>query len=146
MRRINGNIDAIETFLSIMGDVDLKGIEPRLGTHQARHIVMHGVEISVRPEVTLHLTKRSGEPLVGGVKLHFPKTFPLKDEAAEYISTCLQIYCRDHLGQHGAASHQHCYVIDMAGARVFPGVKSIRARTRDVEETCKQIAAIWPTV
>lgn len=146
MRRLSGNIDAIEVFMSIMGDVDLRGIEPRLGTHQARHLVIHGVEISVRPEVTLHLAKRNGDPLVGGVKLHFPKTFPLKEEAAEYISACLQMYCRDHLNQHGAPSHQHCYVIDMAGARVFPGVKSIRARVRDVEETCKQITTIWSSI
>ena len=146
MRRFAGNIDAIETFMNIAGDVDLKGIEPRLGTHQANHIVVNGVHISVRPEITLHLKKRNGEPLVGGVKLHFPKSFPLTAEAADYISACIQLYARDHLGSHGAPSHAHCYVIDMAGGRVHPGAKAIKARIKDVEETCKQIATIWPTI
>ena len=145
-RLINGNIDAIETFIDMMGDIDLTGIEARLGSHQAMPIVVHGVNISVRPEVTLHSKKRSGEKLVGGVKLHFPKAFPLNEDAGEYISTCLQLHCRDHLAEHGAASHTHCYVIDMAGAKVLTGVKAIKSRTRDVEETCKQIATIWPTI
>lgn len=145
-RMVNGNIDAIETFMNLMGDIDLEGLEPRLGSHQALPLVIHGVNISVRPEVTLHAKKRGGEPLVGGVKLHFPKAFPLKDDAGEYISTCLQLYCRDHLSDFGSASHTHCYVVDMAGAKVLSGVKAIKARTRDVEETCKQISTIWPTI
>jgi hypothetical protein len=132
--------------MDIMGDVDLKGVEPRLGSHRANHIVINGVNISVRPEVTLHATKRNGDKFVGGIKLHFPKSFPLPDMAGEYISTCLQIYCRDHLSDHGAASHAHCYVIDMASAKVMPGVKAIKARTRDVEEQCRQIVALWPTI
>ena len=146
MRRFAGNIDAIETFIDIMGDVDLKGVDAKLGAHQANHLVVRGVEISVRPEVTLHLKKRSGEPLVGGVKLHFPKTFPLNSDAADYISACLQMYANDHLSQHGPPSPAHCYVVDMSSGKVFPGAKAIRTRMKDVEETCKQIATIWPTI
>jgi hypothetical protein len=146
VRRCAGNIDAIETFIDIMGDVNLKGVEPRLGSHQASHLVIHGVEISVRPEVTLHLKKRNGAALVGGIKLHFPKTFPLNGDAADYISACVQLFARDHLAQHGVPSPAHCYVIDMASATVFPGAKAIKSRIRDVEETCKQIASIWPTI
>lgn len=146
LRRINGNIDALETFLDMMGDINLKGVEARLGSHQANHLSIHGVNISVRPEVTLHLEKRTGEPLVGGIKLHFPKTFPLPDDAAEYISTCVQLYCRDHLHSIGTPSHQHCYVIDVSQGKVFGGVKAIKSRMKDVEETCRQIATIWPTI
>lgn len=145
-RKFSGNIDAIETFISIMDNVDLKGVEPRLGEHKAPHVIMSGVEVSVRPEVTLHGQKKSGEGLIGGIKLHFPKSFPLNEEAAEYISTGVQLYANDHLYAHGAASHKHCYVIDMASAKVYAGVKSIKQRTKDMQDTTLQIASIWPNI
>lgn len=145
-RRFTGNIDAIETFISIMDRVDLKGITPRLGSHQAPTLRMNGVDISVRPEVTLHGQKRSGEPLIGGIKLHFPKSFPLDKEAAEYISTGIQLYATDHLFTEGAASHKHCYVIDMASANVYEGIQSIKQRTKDIGDTTLQITSIWPNI
>lgn len=145
-RQIKGNVDAIETFIDIRHDTNLGGFTARLGSHSAPHLVVGGVNLSVRPEVTLHRKKRNGEELVGAIKLHFPKTFPLSSVAGEYIATCVQLYCRDHLDELGTPSHEHCFVIDMAGARVHPGVKAIKARTRDVEDYCRQIAAIWPTI
>jgi hypothetical protein len=145
-RRFAGNIDAIETFISIMDRIDLKGVVPRLGSHQASTLRMNGVEISVRPEVTLHGEKRSGEKIVGGMKLHFPKSFPLNTEAAEYISTGVQLYANDHLFTEGAASHKHCYVVDMASAQVYEGIQSIKQRTKDMGDTTLQIASIWPNI
>jgi hypothetical protein len=145
-RQIKGNVDAIETFIDMMGSIDLGGFTARLGSHTAPHLVVNGVNVSVRPEVTLHRQKRNGEQLVGAIKLHFPKSFPLSEVAGEYIAACVQLFCRDHLAEQGASSHEHCFVIDMAGAKVHPGVKAIKARTRDVEDYCRQIAAIWPTI
>ena len=145
-RMINGNIDSIETFIDLVGEINLGGFTPKLGAHSAPPLVIHGVNISVRPEITLHGEKRNGEKMVGAIKLHFPKSFPLSDIAAEYISTCVQLYCRDHLAELGTPSHAHCFVIDMASGKVHPGVKAIKARTRDVEDYCRQIATIWPTI
>ena len=76
IRRLAGNIDAIETFIDIMGDVDLKGVDAKLGAHQANHLVVRGVEISVRPEVTLHPKKRNGEPVGWRGKAPLPQHVP----------------------------------------------------------------------
>jgi hypothetical protein len=145
-RQIKGNIDAIETFIDLMQSVDLGGFTAKPGAHSAPHLVVNGVNISVRPEITLHRARRNGEKLVGAIKLHFPKSFALTPVAGEYISACVQLYCRDHLADHGSPTHERCFVIDIGGARVHPGVKAIKARTRDVEDYCRQIGVIWPTI
>ncbi len=144
-RRIGGNIDALETFAGMLDDINFGGATPALGATTAPHLTIKGVSISVRPEVTLHLQKK-GEGLVGGIKLHFVKTEPLDAEQAGYITAMMCGYCKDHLWQKGAALPDHCMVIDLASAQVYPGVKSTKARMKEVENACGQIASLWPSV
>ncbi len=144
-RRIAGNIDAIETFGGMLDDVDFGGAAPALGAATAPHLIVKGVNISVRPEVTLH-SKVKGEGLVGGIKLHFVKTEPLDPEQAGYITAMMGAFCKDHLWQHGAPLPSHCLVIDLASAKVYPGVKAIKQRMKDIENACGQIASLWPSV
>lgn len=140
-RRIAGNIDAIETFGSLLDDVDFAGATAKLGAQSAPHLVANGVEISVRPEVTLHSNGKAGE-LVGGIKLHFPKTEPLDEEQAAYITAMMHTFCQDHLWKHGQPHAAHCMVIDLASAKVYPGVKAIKQRMKDVANACGQIATL----
>jgi hypothetical protein len=141
-RRIAGNIDAIETLASMLDDIDfLAGTQPRLGAQIAPHLTMHGVGISVRPEVTLHT-----KGLVGGIKLHFPKTEPLDKEEAGYVAALVQSFCETHLWKEGSSHHEHCMVIDLASAKVYPGVKAIKQRIKDVQNACMQISSLWPTI
>jgi hypothetical protein len=37
-------------------------------------------------------------------------------------------------------------VLDMASAKVYPGVKAIKQRMKDVENACGQVASLWPSV
>jgi hypothetical protein len=37
-------------------------------------------------------------------------------------------------------------VIDLASGRVFPGVKSIKQRLKEVESAGAQIASLWPGI
>src|ERR1700754_6758 len=64
-RRLAGNIDAIETFASLLDDIDYGGATATLGAQAAPHLISQGVEISVRPEITLHSKAKTSE-LVGG--------------------------------------------------------------------------------
>jgi hypothetical protein len=145
-RRIAGNIDAIETFSSLLDDIDFGGATAKLGAQKAPHLILNGVEISVRPEVTLHSKSKSGEDFVGGIKLHFPKTEPMDDEQASLVSALMNAFCKDHLWKDGAPSAAHCMVIDLASGKVYPGVKSIKQRIKDVESACGQIASLWPAI
>jgi hypothetical protein len=144
-RRLTGNIDAIETFLGLLDDIEFGAATAKLGAQSAPHLVMHGVEISVRPEVTLHSKSKTTE-LVGGIKLHFPKTEPLTEEQADYITAMMHSFCQSHLWKQGAPYGGHCMVIDLGSGRVYPGVKSVKQRLKDVENACGQIATLWPGI
>jgi hypothetical protein len=54
------------------------------------------------------------------------------------------------LGQPGRATSApewpHCMVINLASGKVYPGVKSIKQRLKDVESACGQIASLWPGI
>jgi hypothetical protein len=76
-RRINSNLDALESFEAMLDKIDLKGAVPSLGDHSPEKLVIQNVEISVRPEILLKASSKGNAQLVGAVKLHFPHTFSL---------------------------------------------------------------------
>jgi hypothetical protein len=97
--------------------------------------------------VTLHSRSRAkAADLVGGIKLHFPKTEPLDEEQANYVSALMYTFCQDHLWNDGSPFPGHCMVIDLASERVYPGAQAIQRRMRDVEDACSQIVSLWPTI
>lgn len=145
-RRVAANIDALEAFQLMLDDIDLKGSTTRLGDQSPPRLTIHGVEISVRPEVILSGVGKSKAPLVGALKLHFPRTFSLTEDSAGYVSAILQEWSKDHLADEGAANGGMCCVIDVGSQKVYPGVKATTARMKDVEAICQNIAALWPTI
>ncbi len=145
-RRIAANLDALESFLLMLDAVDLKGANTRLGDQSPPRLTIHGVEISVRPEVVLTAIGKSNAPLVGALKLHFPRTFSLTEDSAGYVSAILQEWSKTHLADEGAVNGSMCPVIDVGSHTVYPGVKATTARMKDVEAICQNIAALWPTI
>jgi hypothetical protein len=130
----------------LLDDIDFGIATAKLGSHKASHLILNGVEISVRPEITLHSKSKSGEAFVGGIKLHFPKTEPMDDEQASLVSALINAFCKDHLWKEGSPLATHCMVIDLASGKVYPGVKSIKQRLKEVESACGQIASLWPNI
>jgi hypothetical protein len=49
--------------------------------------------------------------------------------------------CKD-----GSPLPVHCTVIDLASGKVYPGIKSIKQRLKEIERACSQIASLWPGV
>jgi hypothetical protein len=143
-RRVQANIDALETFEAMLDEVDLKGAKPLLGEHAPPKLTIQNVGVSIRPEIILKGAGKSGNPLVA-LKLHFPRTFPLGDSAG-YVSALLQEYAKTYLAGDGEAHGPYCPVIDVGSKKVCPGVKSVIARMRDIEAACRNIAALWPTI
>ena len=144
-RRIAGNVDAIETFATLLDAIDFEGASAQLGAQTAPHLIMQGVHISVRPEVTLHSVAK-GNSLVGGIKLHFPVTEPLDAEQAGYVSAVVQTFCSTHLWKDGTPFGSHCMIIDLASKQVYPGMKAIIKRMKDIKSACDHIAALWPSI
>jgi len=144
-RQKSANVDAIETFANMLDDIDLRGATPSLGAHVAPHISVAGVAISIRPDIILRSEKK-GAPLVGALKLHFPRSEPLDEEQAGYISALLHRFAADHLLDEGTASTAHCVVIDISSAKFYPGVASVKKRMADIEGSCGHIAQLWPSI
>ena len=145
-RRIAANLDALEAFLGMLDSVVFSGAEPRLGATSAPLLTVHGIDISVRPEVILAGKAKSKEPLIGAMKIHFPRTFSLNTDSAGYVSAVTQEWCKVHLYDQGQSFGAYCSVIDVGSKTVFPGVKATVARMKDVEAECQNIAALWPSI
>lgn len=145
-RRTLGNIDAIETFMGMIDDVDLSGLACQLGSHNPPKLPIRNVEVSVRPEVILSRPATKGGQLIGAIKLHFPKTNPLSEESAGYVSAISAHYCAAHFADNGTADSRLCMVVDLASECVYPGVKSTKARLKDVDAACEQIFNLWDTI
>jgi hypothetical protein len=145
-RRLTGNIESIESFMNLIDEIDFKGATPKLGANSQPKMKIRNVEISVRPEVILNATGMKKKKLVGGIKLHFPKTNPLTSDASEYISTAVQMHYGSYLGEDGVAHPDYCMVIDLASGVVHKGVTASRQRQKDIESTCEQIFNLWPSI
>lgn len=145
-RRVEANIDALEAFQSMLDDIDFKDAKPTLGEPSPPRLTIQNVEISVRPEIVLTASGKSGAKLVGAIKLHFPKTYPLGDEGGAFVSALLQEYSKAYLADQGETYGPLCYVIDVGAKKVCPGVKSVVNRMKEVRANCQNIVALWPTI
>ena len=145
-RRIAANIDAVETFRLMLDDVFPLLGSPSLGENSPSKLTVHNVAISVRPDIILRSNGRAGGQLLGGIKLHFPKTFPLNIESAATVSAVVQDWFKATMPDDGTVSGPMCYVIDVGSKSVFKGSKSIVARLKEVKANCENIQALWPTI
>jgi hypothetical protein len=143
-RRLLGNMEAIDTFLDITDDIDLKGLTTSLGAHSAPRIAYNGLEVNVRPEIIVE--SKAGGGTVGAIKLHFPKTNSLNEQAAGYVSAMLHAFCTQHMPDKGAANSKLCTVIDVGSGKVFKGPASAKSRMRDVAAACGEVASLWPSI
>lgn len=145
-RRLNSNIEAMERFLGMLDDFSFSDAAPELGAHSPEKLTYHGVQVSVRPEVVLRGTIK-GNAAVGAVKLHFPKGFEMTDETAGYVSAAVQEHCFRHIAHPSeTVNPAWCQVFDIGSSRVFSGVKATKSRLKDIEDTCRNIADIWPNI
>jgi hypothetical protein len=130
----------------MLDKIDLKNVNVKLAEHSAPVLTIHGIEISVRPELLMYSKGKSGAPLVGAAKLHFSRTFTLNTESAGYASAILQEWCGQNLYDDGTTTGSLCPVFDIGTQQVYPGVKSTTARMKDIVAECQNIAALWPTI
>jgi hypothetical protein len=144
-RRIQANIDALETFEGMLDDIDLKGAMPSLGEHRPPLLKIQNVAVSIRPEIILKGTGKAEKSLVGALKLHFPRTYSLGDSAG-YVSVLLQEYTKTYLVNEGEAYGPFCPVIDIGSQVMVGGLKATIARMREIEAACRNILGMWPTI
>jgi hypothetical protein len=145
-RRLNSNIEAMERFLDMLDDFDFGDHATSLGGHAPQKLTYHNVAISVRPEIILRGEKK-GKKIIGAVKLHFAKGFQMDDDSAGYVSAAVNEFCIRHVAEDDeTVSSELCQVFDIGSGNIFAGVKATKSRLKDIEDTCRNIADIWPNI
>ncbi len=140
------SIEALSSFLDMADNIVLEGLQCRRGENEPPRLSVAGVSVSVRPEIVLIGTNRSGATSVGLLKLYLVKTYPLTDEAGGYVGTVLHQYASDHLGSLGGVDHRLCQTFDVFAQRVHTAPRSYRRRRNDIEAACQEIARAWAFV
>lgn len=139
-QRTQGSAEALSSFLDSMDSLDLDGYDVTLGATDPPKLVLHGVAISVRPDLVL---VRDGQP-AGAVKFSFSKGTMVR-EAAEYVACTVHRYVQDVMGADGP-DPRDTFVLDVFARRALRAPRSYVRRRKDVEAACEEIFARWASL
>ena len=145
MHKAHGCAEAVLRFLDLEPRLDLRGLQPVvLDEHEKLDV--EGVDVSVYPDVVLEGQDAKGRPVVGAIKLHFPKSHPHTEASAQYVATVLRMYATLALPDRGKPNEDACIVVDVFAGRVLTAPRGYRRRWRDIGAACQEIRRVWPTV
>lgn len=132
-------------FIDALNDKKYKALSFKIGSHRSAHLLIAGTRVSVRPELTAEWElPKAGGKVVGGVKLHFPKTNPLSHEAGSYVGALLTDYAGKHLP--GTPDYRACAVVDVPQKKLHWAPKLTKQRADALSAACAEIAGVWPTL
>ncbi|MGV8135318.1 MAG: hypothetical protein AB2L20_08885 [Mangrovibacterium sp.] len=101
-----------------------------------------GVLISISPDFVFRFKDKSGNRLIGAIKVHCgKKEFSL--QTAELASTILYRYLQSNAGVNEKVDPNNCIIIDIFGNRVVSTPVSIAEITGKVERLCEEIVGFW---
>jgi hypothetical protein len=131
----------LERLIEVLGSIDLGGVkvDPFTG-HEQYWLKIAGVRVSVRPDFLI----RSGDAVVGALKLSHNKQTALNKEGCEYVATMLLRFIAETIP--GAKPDlKKCLAIATPVKAWASAPKSHKARDEALEAACEEIAARWPT-
>lgn len=140
-------VAALESFKLLSNQLDFTKFSASLGPmQQSLPVPIHGVNVSVLPQVLLRGVTQSGKRIIGGVKFSFPKSHPLNTVSADYLSVLVHWHCEYHLANLGKPDLRICRAVDIPTATKFDPPASYKRRRRHIEEACDEIMQRWPNV
>jgi hypothetical protein len=143
-QRRNLCAEAIQSFLDLVDDLDLDGLDLRAGNNGQSRLLIAGVEVSIRPELTIIRAGASRNPASGAFKLYFSKTNPLGEESGAYVGTMVHHFVDEYPMGCEPADHRLCRVIDVFARRVYAAPRSFIRRRSEIQAACMEIARAWP--
>lgn len=140
-------VEALEKFKLLSNQLAFAEFRRSRGpSNKSMPITINGVAVSVLPHVVLEGVTQKGERVVGGVKFSFPKTHPLNEISAGYLSALIHWHCEEYLPQLGRADMRLCHAVDVPTSTVFKPPNSYKRRRQYLVEACAEIAQRWPQV
>jgi hypothetical protein len=144
-QKYDGNIEAMQSFLNSYDGIDLHGLAPKVTANNPPHMAISGVDVSIRPDVLLAGDLR-GKEAGGALKLYFSKGDPLAQETGRHGAVTLFMHTRDNLPGSTIVRPQFCSIFDVFAGRNHPAPTAYSQRAKNLEFSCAEIAALWPTI
>ena len=114
-------------------------------------LIMAGVTVNIQLEVLMTRTKGATEE-IGGVLFRMTKADDETDAAATkrrdmgaYAATLALLQTQTHLAGSAQPHHQLCASFDIQCEEVHYAPRAYTARSRNLENACRFIAAMWET-
>jgi len=145
MHQAHGCAEAVLHFLDLEPRLDLRGMTPVI-VERHEKLDVEGVDVSVYPDVVLVGHDDKERPIVGAIKLHFPKSHPQTEATAEYVATLLRMHAHLRMADRGKVREDACIVVDVFAGQVRTAPRGYRRRWRDIGAACEEIRRVWPTV
>lgn len=133
--------EAIENFLEASDQIELEDlVVVPVESSASEAMQISGVSVSVRPDA--YLKDPVTGDIKGAIKLHFPKTTPLSDKAAEYVGAATKVFLQQEK-KSPVVDHRKCYVVDVSTRTVTAAPKSHVRKMNDIAAACEEIDARW---
>lgn len=136
--------EALDHFVEVEDELDFGDtIYTPLDPMATASCAISNVEVSIRPELQLAISRGKRDGQIGTIKLAFSKTHPLAEEVGEHIASLLHHYATITNPKGAVVARDRCLLIDVFGEKVIAAPPSFKRRMRDVEAACAEIDAMW---
>ncbi|WP_107342007.1 hypothetical protein [Agrobacterium pusense] len=111
-----------------------------------------GVEVSVRADLLVHGSSRTAEQ-IGSAMLRMTMDDADNDAARErrrnmglYVATLARLHTEQNISSNREPANRLCLSIDIQHGEVFVAPNANSRRVNDIENVCRMITAIWPSL
>ncbi|MNE50092.1 hypothetical protein D3C80_1446500 [compost metagenome] len=111
-----------------------------------------GVDVSVRADLLVYGNSRSSEQ-IGAAILRMTMDDADNESARErrrnmglYVSTLAKLHVEQNISSNREPANRLCLSIDIQHGEVFVAPNANSRRVSDIENVCRMIVAIWPTL
>ena len=113
---------------------------------------VNGVEISVRADLLVHSSSR-GQQQIGAAVLRMTMDDAESEAAREkrrdmglYVATLARLHVEQNIISDRAVANRLCLSVDVQHGEVFVAPNANARRVSNIENVCRVIAALWPTI
>lgn len=138
------SIEAISTFQKGYNKLGLSAVECRAVTGSLPKLVINGVEISVRLDMTVHKKDR-----VGGAVLLFSKSEGSAKERGDRgrnSAVLAFLFAKNYLTHLGEIDRKLCLSVDVFGGKSYACPDTFMRKIGNMEDSCEEVVLRWPTI
>jgi hypothetical protein len=121
-------------------------------TRQAK-VQLGGVEVSVKADLLVHADSRQGVPQSGAAIFRMTQDDADNDgartkrrEIGLYVATLARVHVDQNMQSARQPHNRLCMAIDVQHGEFFHAPDANTRRMSDLENACRFIAALWPTI